>query len=416
MQPAFPAGPVVFLARHADKLPSSPASGRRRAGRIRIRVPAIGHAGVAGLIVVAIAFGNTGPLRSGVTADVGDRQPAAGSEPMEMAAALHKGGPAALALGDLNASERGLFADAADGRLQQYSLLIAALVASGVDSREVLDHYQQRLDEYVKELKQSHAFTGNRRKDAEAVFDFLHGRILHGGYRIDCTDLRIAMDEGRFNCVSASVLFQCLAERCGLNVCGLEMPGHAMSRVHLPGGPLDIETTCSTWFRLMDDPKRQAQSVRETLGTMPGKSETAREITGVGLVAMVYYNRGVDLLAGARYAEAALANPKALHLDPGNQTARGNLLATVNNWAIALGQSGRFDEAIAMLQAGLALDPHYEPFALNHAHVSHQRKMQTAERGRHEEPAVAPGRQAAAALSHTERGNEQGASPARAMP
>ena len=35
---------------------------------------------------------------------------------------------------------------------------------------------------------------------------------------------------------------------------------------------------------------------------------------------MIYYNRGVDLLAEKRFAEAAAANAKALRLDPTNAT------------------------------------------------------------------------------------------------
>ncbi|MFW5692677.1 MAG: transglutaminase family protein [Thermoguttaceae bacterium] len=319
-------------------------------------------------------------------------------EPLDIAAALHRGGAGEVARGGLSDIERSLFADAADGKLEQHSLLVATLVASGVESPEVLDHYQRQIEEYAAELKQSGALTGSGREDTEAVFNFLHRRILLGGYRIDCTDLRTALDEGRYNCVSASVLFQCLAERCGLTVRGLEMPGHAMSRVYLAEEVLDVETTCAAWFRLMDDPKRQAQSVRETLGTTPaGRDVSAREISSVGLVAMVYYNRGVDLLAKGRYAEAALANAKALVLDPGNQTARGNLLATVNNWAIALGQSGRLAEAVGLLEAGLTFAPHYEPFTLNLAHVQYQRQKQHAEDAPHGEQPVGAGRRAAAA-------------------
>ncbi len=359
---------------------------------------------MVGLLVIVFCLGHAGRLTAGEKSPDATSSPALAPAPLEVAAALHHRGPAALAFSGLGPVERSLFADAADGRMEQYSLLAAALIASGVESQTTLDRYQQRLDGYVRRLKQAHTFAGDGREDAEAVFHFLHRRILHGGYRIDCTDLRVALDEGRFNCVSASVLFQCLAERCGLTVSGLEMPGHAMSRVHLSDGPLDIETTCAAWFRLMDDPKRQAQSVRDTLGTAPADpGAAAREISSVGLVAMVYYNRGVDLLAEGRYAEAALANSRALFLDPGNETARGNLLATVNNWAIALGQSGRFDEAIAMLEAGLALDPHYGPFRLNYAHVQHQRSKQLAESGGHASPPVDLGRQAAAMHSDTER-------------
>ncbi len=336
---------------------------------------AFGWVGCLALIWVVfgleVAGAEAGGAASVTDSGISDVSPLA---PPELAAHLRQGGAAALAEQSLNSLEQGLFADAANGRLDDHSLLAAALIASGVHEPKLLVEYQRKFDRYARELKRDVPAGQGRRGELEAVFDFLHRRILHGGYRIDCTDLRIAIDDGRFNCVSASILFQCLAERHGFIVHTLEMPGHAMSRVILPDGPLDVETTCAAWFRLMDDPKRQAASVRQTLGATPGANRAnARQVAEVGSVALVYYNRGVDLLAAARYGEAALANAKALRLDPDNRTARGNLLATVNNWAISLGQSLRFDDAVAMLQAGLAIDPQYEPFSLNYAYIRQQK-------------------------------------------
>lgn len=342
----------------------------------------VGRWGLLGLILAGMGMGRLNAWSSEQPRDPAGLRQVAAPEPYATAAVLRLGGAAALAENCLSSLERSLFSDAADGRLDEFSLLTASLVASGVQSPELLGQYQKRFDALVVELKGSDPPTDDDRNNVEAIFGFLHRRILHGGYRIDCTDLRVALDEGRFNCVSASVLFQYLAERRGLDTCGLEMPGHVMSRVRLPNRLLDIETTCSAWFRLMDDPKRQARSVRDTLGTLPNSARSpGREVSGIGLVAMVYYNRGVDLLAAARYAEAASANAKALTLDNGSQTARGNLLATVNNWAIALGKAGRLDEAISILEAGMAIDPQYEPFALNYAHVCHQRGHQQAAEG-----------------------------------
>ena len=363
-------------------MPSSVSCPHRRIFRVAA-IPCVRFAG-AQLLVILILVGLAGlGCRNAWGSDVppsGVRPvPAVASEAFRTAAALREGGPAALTESNLTSLERRLFADAADSRLDEFSLLTASLVASGIDSPEVLVRYQKQLDALVAELSQTHPEMRHNPDGVKRLFDFLHRRVLSGGYRIECTDLRTTLEQGQFNCVSASVLFQCLAERQGLDVCGLEMPGHAMSRVRLPDTTLDIETTCSAWFRLMDDPKRQAQSVRDTLGTSHGNARAlAREISGIGLVAMVYYNRGVDLLAAARYADAAAANAKALRLDGDSQTARGNLLATINNWAIALGQAGQLDEAVAVLEAGLAVDPHYRPFALNYAHVCNQRDRQQA--------------------------------------
>lgn len=80
---------------------------------------------------------------------------------------------------------------------------------------------------------------------------------------------------------------------------------------------------------------------------------------------MIYYNRGVDLLTANRFAEAAAANAKALELDPQNTPARGNLLATLNNWAIDLARHGHYGRAADLLSQGLAIAPDYAPFKTN---------------------------------------------------
>ncbi len=277
--------------------------------------------------------------------------------------------------GPLSPVERRLFADAADSRWDEHTLLTAALVASGVDSPSRLAHYESLVAALVDELRHSAAMQGTEHQQAQAILEFLHQRVLGGGYRLDSSDLTVALDKGRFNCVSASVLFNCFAEDVGLTARGLEIPGHAMSRLVLTDGTLDVETTCPEWFRLMDDPQKQAAVVEKTIGirymeTTPPAQR--REVSAVELVATIYYNRGVDLLAQKRFAEAVAANAKALRLDPANSTARGNLLATLNNWAIDLGSNGRYLEAVATLSRGIALDAAYPTFKTNYVHVHHQ--------------------------------------------
>jgi len=277
--------------------------------------------------------------------------------------------------GDLSRWERGLFADATDGRWDEHSLLGAALIASGTLDADALRRYEARFDEIVAELEEPGPLAGSPRGRAQALFERMHGRILTGGYQIDATDLTLALDRGRFNCVSASVLFNCLAKRFGLSARGLEIPGHAMSRLVLLDGPIDVETTCPDWFRLMDDPKKQAELLEKTIGTrLAAQSASAerREVSDVELVATIYYNRGVDLLAQKHFAEAAAANAKALRLDPSSTTARGNLLATINNWAVDAGSAGRYAEAVELLRRGIALDRGYETFQVNYVHVHSQ--------------------------------------------
>ena len=255
----------------------------------------------------------------------------------------------------------------------EFSPLEAALVAGGVDDIATLHRYTEKAAALADELRSSETLSGKPARQAEAIFEFMHRRILHGGYDLAYTDLRRVLDEGRFNCVSATVLFNYLAGECGLECRGLEMPGHAMSRVVLADGPLDIETTCPRWFQLKGDGKQQEPASAKLIGSAASADRSkAREVSPVQLAAMIYYNRGVDLLAEKRFAEAARANAKALRLDPHNATARGNLLATINNWSIELGNAQHFAEAVDLLRQGLAIDAKFAAFAQNYVHVHHQ--------------------------------------------
>ena len=283
-----------------------------------------------------------------------------------------------------NVLEQRLFADADDGRLDEFSPLQAALVAGGVEDADSLRHYEQKAAMLVNELRHSASSIDSPRGQVEVIFEFLHHRVLRGGYDLTSTDLRRALDAGRFNCVSATVLFNYFAGELGLDCRGLEMPGHAMSRVVLPKRPregstgtdsvcLDVETTCPRWFHLAGNPKRQAAAAKQTIGgaTSTDRSK-AREVSPLQVAAMIYYNRGVDFLAEKRFSEAASANAKALRLDPGNATARGNLLATINNWSIALGDTERFADAVDLLRQGRAIDANFKAFGQNYVHVHHK--------------------------------------------
>jgi tetratricopeptide (TPR) repeat protein len=277
--------------------------------------------------------------------------------------------------GTINTLERRLFVDAADGQWDEHTLLEAALIASGVQREADLRAYVARVDALAAELQASLSHSGGAsRAGAQTVFEFMHARVLRGGYQLDGTDLALVLDQGRFNCVSATVLFNCLASRLGMPAVGVEVPGHARSRLLLPDGPLDVETTCPVWFRVMDDPRKQAEVLEKTLGHQARSDQPAepRVVSDVELVATIYYNRGVDLLAKKRFAEALAVNARSLRLDPTNTTAQGNLLATLNNWAIDLATQTRYSEAIGLLNEGLSLAPEYEVFRLNHTHISQQ--------------------------------------------
>ena len=276
--------------------------------------------------------------------------------------------------GRLNDLEVALFDDAIDSRWDRHTLIQAALIAGGVGNAKQLAEANARFDRLAERAALLIKAGDAPETIARKLFDFMHREILVNGYELECTDLAATLEHGKFNCVSSTVLFNCLASRFGLEAVGIELPGHAMSRLHLGGKNLDVETTCPAWFRLQHDPKRRAALIAKTIGVDPQGPgiRPGREVSAVELVAMIYYNRGVDLLTAHRFEEAAAANAKALRLDPSSETARGNLLATLNNWAIMAGAGHDYVKAIGLLEEGIKLDPHYETFAANYVHLYYQ--------------------------------------------
>jgi tetratricopeptide (TPR) repeat protein len=249
--------------------------------------------------------------------------------------------------------ERRLFAAIHDDRFDNFSLLEAGLIASGIERDGQLRGYCRRFDALVESLRSSGKVRGTPYAQAKAIFEFLHGKLLKGGYSLKASDVREAFDRGRFNCVTATLLMNCLSRRFDLKAVAIELPGHARSRLVLSGKTLEIESTCPQWFDLARDDK-------------PNSNGPVRQINDVQLVAMIYYNCGVDLLAERRFADAAAANAKALRLDPSNATAKGNYLATINNWGIELATAGEYPKAAELFRLGLAADPAYEAFRANY--------------------------------------------------
>lgn len=292
-----------------------------------------------------------------------------------------------------------LLGDAADGRLDEFSLWQAALVAGGSESAERqqaaarFQGLQAELQAILKAERRSAA--GDRRPSvrrgrwiqptsrapqaperaapmisppvpatptaiAERIFRFMHRRVLTGDYQTGQNDLARTLRTGDYNCVTATILFNCLCRNSGLKSQAIAAPAHVFSRV-IADTRLDVETTCARWF---ESPDRQRPA-------RPG-----RRLSDVQLIAKIFYNRGVQLLQEDEFARALSLFETSIALDADDQTARTNRLATLNNWALAESNAGRFEQAVRLLQRGAALDSRYVPIQANDLHV-HQRWAQS---------------------------------------
>jgi tetratricopeptide (TPR) repeat protein len=277
--------------------------------------------------------------------------------------------------------ESQLWDDMADGQLQQFSLLQAALIASGVDSSAALESYAER---FAAIQRQSTGMCPSDAADAvhraRVLLDWLHRHLLTGEYQPACTELHRTLDTGHFSCVTSTILYRCLAKSQGLTTETISQPGHVFCR--WPGSPpFSIQTTSPTGIVEPAAP----DSSPHTADDLAISQATSRVLTDVQLVAKIYYNRGVLLLKRDAYSDSLPWLLRASQLDADDAVARANLLACLNNWAISECHAGRFERAVKLLEKGKSIAPGYAIFANNETYVRYRWAQQLCEQQRYAE-------------------------------
>lgn len=249
----------------------------------------------------------------------------------------------------LSEADHLLLSDAADGRLDKMTLAEAALIASGSDEgtrRSAIRKFNRRLAEF-RQL----SLPLDEMERARIAYEFMHRELLVGEYQADLNDFAGAIADGDFNCVTATLLFHCLAEEVDVSSRAVAIPKHVFSRLD---AATDVETTCPDWF------EQQSRAPHE-----------GRVIGNIELLAKLYYNRGVKQLHATHFRDALDLIEASLALDPIDSTALANRLAGLNNWALARCEAKQFAAAAELIYTGLALDDQYEPLLSNDLHIHH---------------------------------------------
>jgi tetratricopeptide (TPR) repeat protein len=253
----------------------------------------------------------------------------------------------------------------ADGQLQRFSLLEAALIASGVDTTTALKNHT----EYFSAIRQRSFELPEDQvpdtvRDARAILDWLHRHVLIGNYQPACTEIDRTLETGDFNCVTSTILYRCLADAHGVTVETLNEPDHVFCRV--PGSPpVMVQTTSPAG--VIDRASIDGPPPTESSSNAP--LSAVRVLSDVQLVAKIYYNRGVLLLENNAYAAALPWLMRATQLDAEDAAARSNLLACLNNWALYETHAGDFSSALQLLEQGKMIAPDYAAFYHNEVYV-----------------------------------------------
>ncbi len=263
-------------------------------------------------------------------------------------------------------AETQLLEDAADGSLDAFTLYEAVLIAEGVQDRfqraSALKCFQQRLqsDQLQKPI------AAGQDASPQAVYRQLYSLFLTGQYNVACSELNRTMATGDYNCLTATVFFCELAANHGLTVVPLADRSHVYCRVFHRGEWTNVQTTCPDW--------NDATSIgsHSRFGTETPEAPVGRGLSAANLVAKSFYNRGVRLLEQKQFCASVAAFFASVQLDPGDDAARENLLAALNNWSLALADDDQLEQAVRVVEAGLQIDPKHAALLDNDLHV-HQR-------------------------------------------
>lgn len=295
----------------------------------------------------------------------------------------------------LSEDEQSLFADAADGRLDDWSFADAALVASGVTERSERNVYLKKLNILETMAREALADATSPFDRGQRLLELLHAKVMVGGYVAKQTDLSTVLDTGEFNCVSSATLYNVLARRLKLDARAIEVPDHAFSIVYDGARHADVETTNERGFNPSRDPRALEQLHQQTgFRYMPDQHpEKRREIRETGLIGIIYYNHGVVHSDQGQYADALVRYFCALSLDAEFASSVKNVLTTLANWSAELGREEEFEDALAVVNVGLELAPS-DAALLNNRKVIWQSRVETAVAAGDDDRALALLRQA----------------------
>lgn len=267
--------------------------------------------------------------------------------------------------------EASVLEDASDGRLDQFALEQASLIASGVTDPTQLTAYGSRLRELSRSIAKTSTVDLSVRSQAAGILRGLHQHLLTGEYRATCTGLDQTLDSGDYNCVTATILYRCLCVECDVPLVTLAEPDHVYCRLAMEP-PVYVQTTSPDGFGAGGDFERATALYLREETSQSTRGKSAREINDVGLLARIYYNRGVSLLKKEQHQQAFDLLQISRQLDPTNDIARQNILACINNWALSESEAERFEHATELLSRGLDIAPNYGPFRDNELHIHHR--------------------------------------------
>ncbi|MEK6796638.1 MAG: hypothetical protein AABZ39_17815 [Spirochaetota bacterium] len=260
---------------------------------------------------------------------------------------------------ELTEIESSFFADIDDGKLDDFTAYDAFLIASGLCERAEYTAYQKKIhairDKALADLGSS------RGEDPYALgkklLFWLYDNVLKT-YQATATVAYTILDNGEYNCLSASILYCLLAADLGLPVYGVMVPDHAFCVLKDARGDKDIETTVKYGF---DPGSKEIEKLRnETRYVYVPKNNYSKreEMSVLSLIANLYGNRISLLQHSTGDCEKDMPKyKKGYYIDPRSTFFRENIASCFHNLAIFAVQKNAFTAAMDIIRQGKVFDP-----------------------------------------------------------
>ena len=272
------------------------------------------------------------------------------------------------------AREQAVLHDLEDKHLDRVNALEAALVVGGPRDPAVLDAAERKLsiaiDVAVRDVDAGPTPGGVRRPtnlpawmgmiDAprrgrallQALYTPHEGHALLERYDADATTLYDVATTGRYNCVSATLLYLVAAQRAGIDARAVLLPSHARAVVVTGTRHIVVETTNRDGFDPPPDVMREARDRGRAKSDDGARElyadERGTEVDFPALLAATYGNLGImayahgdtEIASALVAREAALSPPEVLPL------VRMQQVSMLSQLAAHKYDEGRLDEAM----------------------------------------------------------------------
>lgn len=198
--------------------------------------------------------------------------------------------------------------DIRDYVLDDFSLVEAAFILSGVENPDSLQVYLSWYGRLVEKVRAIPFDPDDRPGNASKVFNYLHGTWLKK-YQLEATTLLDVVHKKLFNCVSATILYNLVCTDMGWDTDAFETPTHVYTIFNNFTQEHMVENTSPMGFDIM----RNLQAYTRYIAHYYPRSEVVR----IGLDRLYYHEQSkgrridnTELLGLLAYNQAYFANKR----------------------------------------------------------------------------------------------------------